>query len=157
MALTEPQLFTLFFSWLLLCRVWQFGSLYCSINNFVSYFTVSASVFTLLAISIDRRRAIVYPLLPKSSRQCVLLTILLIWCLSGILSCPALIFSSIVQINRCEKDIRMFKPLCMDSNLTRICSDCKLKSCLVYRCSPSVACILVWPDGYQGSSMIDYM
>ena len=27
----------------------------------------------------------------------------------------------------------------------------------VFRCSPSVACILVWPDGYQGSSMIDYM
>ena len=35
-------------------RVWLYGGLYCKINNFVSYMTVSSSVFTLLAISNDR-------------------------------------------------------------------------------------------------------
>ena len=35
-------------------RVWIYGGLYCRINNFVSYMTVSSSVFTLLAISNDR-------------------------------------------------------------------------------------------------------
>ena len=35
-------------------RVWIYGGLYCKINNFVSYMTVSSSVFTLLAISNDR-------------------------------------------------------------------------------------------------------
>ena len=37
-------------------RVWIYGSTYCKINNFVSYLSVSASVFTLLAISNDRRK-----------------------------------------------------------------------------------------------------
>ena len=36
-------------------RVWIYGGLYCRINNFVSYMTVSSSVFTLLAISNDRK------------------------------------------------------------------------------------------------------
>ena len=37
-------------------RVWIFGSIYCRINNYVSYMTVSLNVFTLLAISVDRRK-----------------------------------------------------------------------------------------------------
>ena len=37
-------------------RVWIFGSLYCKINNYMSYMTVSLNVFTLLAISVDRRK-----------------------------------------------------------------------------------------------------
>ena len=37
-------------------RVWLFGPFYCRLNNFVSYMSVSASVFTLLAISNDRRK-----------------------------------------------------------------------------------------------------
>ena len=41
---------------LLLGRVWIYGATYCKINNFVSYMSVSASVFTLLAISNDRRK-----------------------------------------------------------------------------------------------------
>ena len=37
-------------------RVWIFGPVYCKINNYVSYMTVSLNVFTLLAISVDRRK-----------------------------------------------------------------------------------------------------
>lgn len=33
---------------------WPFGSIYCTINNFVANVTVSTSVFTLVAISFDR-------------------------------------------------------------------------------------------------------
>lgn len=33
---------------------WPFGSFYCTVNNFVANVTVAASVFTLVAISIDR-------------------------------------------------------------------------------------------------------
>ena len=48
---------------LLLGRVWIYGATYCKINNFVSYMSVSASVFTLLAISNDRRKVILcFPL-----------------------------------------------------------------------------------------------
>ena len=37
-------------------RYWIFGSVYCKINTFISYLTVSCSVFTLVAISFDRRK-----------------------------------------------------------------------------------------------------
>ncbi|XP_039301089.1 tachykinin-like peptides receptor 86C [Nilaparvata lugens] len=33
---------------------WPFGAFYCTVNNFVANFTVADSVFTLVAISIDR-------------------------------------------------------------------------------------------------------
>ncbi|XP_036318266.1 tachykinin-like peptides receptor 86C [Rhagoletis pomonella] len=33
---------------------WPFGSIYCTINNFMANVTVSTSVFTLVAISLDR-------------------------------------------------------------------------------------------------------
>lgn len=48
---------------------WPFGSLYCSVNNFMGYATVAASVFTLVAISFDRYVAIVRPLHRRNSRK----------------------------------------------------------------------------------------
>ena len=36
------------------CRDWIFGSVYCTINNFIAYMSVAVSVFTLVAICIDR-------------------------------------------------------------------------------------------------------
>lgn len=33
---------------------WPFGTIYCTINNFMANVTVSTSVFTLVAISFDR-------------------------------------------------------------------------------------------------------
>jgi tachykinin-like receptor len=33
---------------------WPFGAAYCTVNNFVANVTVAASVFTLVAISMDR-------------------------------------------------------------------------------------------------------
>ena len=35
---------------------WPFGSVYCTVNNFVAYYTVIASVLTLTAITLDRYR-----------------------------------------------------------------------------------------------------
>jgi hypothetical protein len=69
--------------------VWQFGFLYCKMNNFVSYLSVSSSVFTLLAISNDRRKVIVRPIAPKPGRLLILLSILSIWLISSILAFPA--------------------------------------------------------------------
>ena len=34
---------------------WIFGDIYCTINNFVAYVTVAASVLTLTAITLDRQ------------------------------------------------------------------------------------------------------
>lgn len=33
---------------------WPFGPIYCTVNNFVANLSVAASVFTLVAISVDR-------------------------------------------------------------------------------------------------------
>ena len=83
-------------------RYWIFGAVYCTLNNFISYLSVSSSVFTLLAISVDRRKAIVRPLAPKSGRACVILTILLIWTGSAALASPAALFSVTVPAMRWE-------------------------------------------------------
>ena len=95
----------------------MFGYIYCKMNNYVSYLTVSLSVFTLLAISVDRRKVkivsllmmfiqlnyvqvIVSPLAPKSGRYQVLATILSIWLVSGVLASPAGVYSQEVSIRR---------------------------------------------------------
>ncbi|XP_055387751.1 tachykinin-like peptides receptor 86C [Condylostylus longicornis] len=73
---------------------WPFGSLYCTINNFMANVTVSTSVFTLVAISFDRYIAIVHPLKRRISRKKARFILLLIWILSCILAAPCLLYSS---------------------------------------------------------------
>lgn len=104
---------------------WPFGSIYCTINNFVANVTVSTSVFTLVAISFDRwvsfvwilqakplnlfalkfalfsshparYIAIVHPLKRRTSRRKVRFILVLIWALSCVLSAPCLLYSSIM-------------------------------------------------------------
>ncbi|KAI8129157.1 Tachykinin-like peptides receptor 86C [Lucilia cuprina] len=73
---------------------WPFGTIYCTINNFMANVTVSTSVFTLVAISFDRYIAIVHPLKRRTSRRKVRIILALIWLLSCILSAPCLLYSN---------------------------------------------------------------
>ncbi|XP_073831176.1 tachykinin-like receptor at 86C [Musca autumnalis] len=73
---------------------WPFGTIYCTINNFMANVTVSTSVFTLVAISFDRYIAIVHPLKRRTSRRKVRIILALIWVLSCILSAPCLLYSN---------------------------------------------------------------
>ena len=58
----------LLYLWNLWCfRVWIFGAVLCKINNFVALLTVSLNVFTLLAISLDRRKVSWRPNIDKLS------------------------------------------------------------------------------------------
>ncbi|TRY61235.1 hypothetical protein TCAL_03201 [Tigriopus californicus] len=75
-------------------RTWIFGSVYCTINNFIAYLSVAVSVFTLMAISIDRYIAIVRPLKPRMSKTCARIFLLAIWVTSSILSLPSLLYST---------------------------------------------------------------
>ena len=52
-------------------RNWPFGRWYCTVNNFIAFLSVAVSVFTLMALSIDRYIAIVYPLKPRMSKVIV--------------------------------------------------------------------------------------
>ncbi|XP_036323655.1 tachykinin-like peptides receptor 99D [Rhagoletis pomonella] len=71
---------------------WPFGELYCKISQFVATLSISASVFTLMAIAIDRYVAIIKPLQPRMSKRCNLAIAAFIWAASITLSCPMLLF-----------------------------------------------------------------
>ncbi|KAJ6640304.1 Tachykinin-like peptides receptor 86C [Pseudolycoriella hygida] len=73
---------------------WPFGTLYCSVNNFMGNATVTASVFTLVAISFDRYVAIVRPLHRRNSRKKARMFVASIWVLSVTLSLPGLLYSA---------------------------------------------------------------
>lgn len=48
---------------------WPFGTAFCKVSNFIAIVSVAASVFTLMAICIDRYMAIMRPLRPRMSRD----------------------------------------------------------------------------------------
>ncbi|XP_069700376.1 tachykinin-like peptides receptor 99D isoform X2 [Periplaneta americana] len=71
---------------------WPFGRLYCKISQFVAVLSICASVFTLMAISIDRYMAIMNPLRPRMGRRTTLCIALGIWVVGTALSMPMLVF-----------------------------------------------------------------
>ncbi|KAL1117622.1 hypothetical protein AAG570_003937 [Ranatra chinensis] len=79
---------------------WYFGRSYCTVNNFIANVTVSASVFTLMSITIDRYLAIVRPLKPRITKCKAQFTILIIWSSSLILAIPCLLYSTTITYKR---------------------------------------------------------
>ncbi|KAF6213654.1 hypothetical protein GE061_011376 [Apolygus lucorum] len=73
---------------------WPFGAIYCTVNNFVAHVSVAASVFTLVAISLDRYVAIVRPLKHRMSRRKARIALIMIWLSSSVLALPCLIYST---------------------------------------------------------------
>lgn len=78
----------------LLNNDWTFGALYCMVNNFIANLSVAASVFTLVAISLDRYIAIVKPLRHRSKNKGKLIMVC-IWLLSAVFAVPCLLYSQI--------------------------------------------------------------
>eukprot|EP00095_Tigriopus_kingsejongensis_P008398 maker-scaffold9_size846264-snap-gene-4.22 protein:Tk08398 transcript:maker-scaffold9_size846264-snap-gene-4.22-mRNA-1 annotation:"hypothetical protein DAPPUDRAFT_54432" len=78
---------------------WDFGAAHCTVNNFLAIVTVSASVLNLTAMSLDRYRAIVWPLKVRNSKYCVGSSILVIWVSSFIFALPTMLFSSKVMVS----------------------------------------------------------
>ncbi|XP_049593353.1 neuropeptide FF receptor 2 [Syngnathus scovelli] len=68
---------------------WPFGNLVCKVSGTVQGISVSASVFTLVAIAVDRFRCIVYPFKQKLTIATSKLIIAVIWVLAAIISCPS--------------------------------------------------------------------
>ncbi|XP_055586420.1 tachykinin-like peptides receptor 99D isoform X2 [Uranotaenia lowii] len=71
---------------------WPFGTLYCKISQFVAILSICASVFTLMAISIDRYVAIMSPLRPRMGKRTTLCIAAAIWVVGIIISSPMLLF-----------------------------------------------------------------
>ncbi|NWR20818.1 NPFF2 protein, partial [Emberiza fucata] len=68
---------------------WPFGSLVCKMSGMVQGISVSASVFTLVAIAVDRFRCIVCPFRPKLTVPAAVATIVVIWALAVAIMCPS--------------------------------------------------------------------
>ncbi|KAK8733015.1 hypothetical protein OTU49_006708, partial [Cherax quadricarinatus] len=85
---------------------WPFGAVYCTISNFMANVTISASVFTLMAISFDRYIAIVKPLEPRMSKTVARVFILVIWTSSMVLALPCLLYSTTVSVTYKDDEVR---------------------------------------------------
>ncbi|KAJ3603587.1 hypothetical protein NHX12_028332 [Muraenolepis orangiensis] len=78
---------------------WPFTNIVCKMSGFVQGMAVSASVFTLVAIAVDRFRCIVYPLQPKLTLLIAKATILLIWVLAVAITCPAAVALTVEKVD----------------------------------------------------------
>ncbi|KOB79390.1 Neuropeptide receptor A33 [Operophtera brumata] len=72
---------------------WPFGTYTCKASNFTANLTVSAGVFTLVAITVDRYVAIVRPLQHRLSRTMARAALITVWCAGTLLSLPSLLYS----------------------------------------------------------------
>uniref|UniRef100_A0A4W4G2I3 Neuropeptide FF receptor 1 n=1 Tax=Electrophorus electricus TaxID=8005 RepID=A0A4W4G2I3_ELEEL len=79
---------------------WPFGSLVCKLSGMVQGISVSASVFTLVAIAVDRFRCIVYPFKQKLTISTSTLIIIIIWVLAISIMCPSGVMLQVTKENR---------------------------------------------------------
>ncbi|TKS77967.1 G-protein coupled receptor 74 [Collichthys lucidus] len=77
---------------------WPFSNSVCKMTGFVQGVSVSASVFTLVAIAVERFRCIVYPLQPKPTVRVAKAAIVLIWLLAVAIMCPAAVALTVEQV-----------------------------------------------------------
>uniref|UniRef100_A0A8D0UEE9 Neuropeptide FF receptor 2 n=3 Tax=Sus scrofa TaxID=9823 RepID=A0A8D0UEE9_PIG len=70
---------------------WPFGSSMCKISGLVQGISVAASVFTLVAIAVDRFRCVVYPFKPKLTIKTAFVIIMIIWVLAIAIMSPSAI------------------------------------------------------------------
>lgn len=91
----------------LVLRYWPFGDIVCRIVSYWQAISVFVSAYTLVAISIDRYMAIMWPLRPRMSKSHAKIIIALVWFIALLTALPILIVSTIEQPNpyyvECER------------------------------------------------------
>ncbi|KAF7496100.1 Neuropeptide FF receptor 2 [Sarcoptes scabiei] len=78
---------------------WVLGRSVCKAVPYLQGVSVNASVYTLVAISIDRFYAIYYPLNKKCSTAICWITIAMIWLFSLLISFPWLVYFDVITVN----------------------------------------------------------
>ncbi|XP_053169137.1 neuropeptide FF receptor 1 isoform X2 [Hemicordylus capensis] len=76
---------------------WPFNIFMCKMSGLVQGMSVSASVFTLVAIAVERFRCIVYPFRQKLTLRKALITIVIIWVLALIIMCPSAVTLTVTR------------------------------------------------------------
>ncbi|XP_054867039.1 neuropeptide FF receptor 1 like 2 [Amphiprion ocellaris] len=77
---------------------WPFSNTVCKMSGFVQGVSVSASVFTLVAIAVERFRCIVYPLQPKLTLLVAKTAIVSIWVLAVVIMCPTAVALTVEKV-----------------------------------------------------------
>ncbi|XP_006889106.1 PREDICTED: neuropeptide FF receptor 1 [Elephantulus edwardii] len=76
---------------------WPFDNTTCKMSGLVQGMSVSASVFTLVAIAVERFRCIVHPFREKLTLQKALAIIAVIWALALLIMCPSAITLTVMR------------------------------------------------------------
>ncbi|TMS39718.1 hypothetical protein L596_006201 [Steinernema carpocapsae] len=95
---------------------WVFGPMYCAINNFMGITPICANVFTMIAMSVDRYMAIVYPLRRRPSRSTTVSIIFTIWLLAFLCGVPSFLASKLEMNYFFDGENVMEVPLCLSDN-----------------------------------------
>ncbi|XP_076632519.1 RYamide receptor [Colletes latitarsis] len=82
---------------ILILQYWPFGQELCPTVNYLQAVSVLVSAYTLVAISIDRYIAIMWPLRPKLSKRQAQFLILAVWVLAMTISVPIAVVSQLSQ------------------------------------------------------------
>ncbi|KAB0800187.1 hypothetical protein PPYR_05927 [Photinus pyralis] len=80
-------------------QYWSFGSLLCPVVNYSQAVSVFVSAYTMLAISLDRYIAIMWPLKPRLSKKFAIMIILSVWIFAGLTALPIPVMTSLDQPN----------------------------------------------------------
>ncbi|KAM6182281.1 neuropeptide FF receptor 1 [Erethizon dorsatum] len=76
---------------------WPFDNATCKMSGLVQGMSVSASVFTLVAIAVERFRCIVHPFREKLTLRKALVTIAVIWALALLIMCPSAVTLTVTR------------------------------------------------------------
>ncbi|XP_068216111.1 tachykinin-like peptides receptor 86C [Palaemon carinicauda] len=84
---------------------WAFGSVYCTISQFIAHASLAASVFTLAVISFDRFLNVMRPLKPRMSKCVCRLLFFVIWVVAASIAAPILPYATTIHTLRGERTI----------------------------------------------------
>lgn len=76
---------------------WPFGDFMCPFVLYTQAVTVFLSAFTLVAMSVDRYVAIIYPLRPKLTSKKAIVTLLVVWLLALAVPLPTVVNSHVIE------------------------------------------------------------
>ncbi|XP_019620145.1 PREDICTED: neuropeptide FF receptor 2-like [Branchiostoma belcheri] len=93
---------------------WPFGDVMCRLVSFMSTASVVASVFTLLAIAVDRFYAIVLPTKPKITVTAMTKIVIAIWVFAAAVGLPLMIFNRDEVIAHNQGGVTYMVHYCME-------------------------------------------